>query len=293
MNNKIPVLFATDSGYVMHLATAIHSLLENNPSLFSRVIIFTSEIPGRDRKKLLTVCEKFKMHLEFVLLNDEWFDGLVLNHHFKKSNYYRLFAADLIDEDKCLYLDADIVVNGSIDEIIYKNIDENYLAAVVDPVFNLHNELGIKADSGYFNSGVMLINLAKWRSSSIKNRVISFVKKRPEVIHFVDQCGLNAVVDGNWVELDATYNLQSCMLNFPGYESCKSIKIPNIIHYTGASKPWHMNNKHPYKMLYWYYRSQTPYKSFFPDDLSFLNMVRYVVPGFIRSFFKEITGIKK
>lgn len=288
----LPILFATDVGYVPHLAAALFSLLLNNNNLHIRVIIFTTALPKNDRYKLQALCGKFEVPVEFIYLKDNLFDGLILNHHFKKSNYYRLFAADLIEEEQCLYLDADIIVTHSIFELASVYLGESYLAAVENPGFNRHIDLGMHHESKYFNSGVMLINLEKWRSKNLRDKVISFVKDKTESIHFVDQCGLNGIVNGEWIELNAKYNCQTYMLSIHKFYSCRASQLPVIIHYTGSSKPWHLNNTHPYKKLYWHYRNQTPYKSFVADDFSLFNMIRYITPHFVRNFFKKIIGTK-
>lgn len=272
---RFPILFATDIGYVRHLAAALYSLLENNPSLTLEIFVITSAMPNYDRNFLTQICESFNTPIKFLQLDDSCFDGLILNHHFKKSNYYRLFADELINADKCLYLDADIIVQGSISELVNTDLQETYLAAVENPGFRRHLELGMKQESRYFNSGVMLLNLRKLRSVGIKERVVAFVRENREAIHFVDQCGLNGIVDGDWIILDERYNFQSSMLT--GSEDRIKFVVPDpvIIHFTGSSKPWQLNNKHPFKKLYWHYRNKTPYKSHFPDDLSISQIVRY------------------
>lgn len=290
--SPFPILFAGDTRYIPHLAVAMHSLLKNNPGLFLRIIIFTSGISEQDKYKLQNVCEKFKTSLECIQFDDKWFDCLKLSHHFQKSNYYRLFAADFIHDDKCLYLDADIVVNASISDIINIELDEKYLAAVDVQNFNRHAELGMNINSKYFSSGVMVLNLRKWRNTNIKSRVISLVKKKPGAIHFVDQCGLNAVIDGKWICLDSKYNFQTHIPANSSVDYNTTDELPVIVHYAGSRKPWHMNYNNSYKKLYWHYRSQTPYKSLFPDDFSLLNIILYITPNFVKSFVKKIIGSK-
>lgn len=285
MSQTVTVLFATDAGYVPHLATAIYSLLKNNQSLNLRIIVFTAGLPKADRVNLAKVSSEFGVPLSFHILDDIHFDGLVLNSHFQKSNYYRLFAADFLQEESCLYLDADIIVNGSIKDLIEINLEDYYLAAVENPNFSRHKELGMRSESKYFNSGVMLLNLDKWRQSGMKDAVISLVKAKPEAIHFVDQCGLNGIVDGKWLELGAKFNFQSSMIT-----RCSDEKKAIVIHFTGSSKPWHLSNKHPYKSLYWKYRNSTPYKSYLPDDLNLRGVSRYLLPAPIKKIIKHLIG---
>ncbi len=289
-NSEFTILFAADKGYIPHLGTALYSLLRNNTDINIRVVIFTGGIDSEDRDKLRTIACDFGAALEFFELNDNFFDGLVLNHHFKKSNYYRLFAADLIKSASCLYLDADILVLDSIKELVEIDFSDYYLAAVEDPGFDRHEELGMNAASKYFNSGVMLLNLHKWRRNSVREKVISLIKEKPASIRFVDQCGLNGVVDGRWLELDPKFNCQSSMLTIESHGNSKMGRLPSIVHFTGSGKPWHMNNKHPYKNLYWEYRNETPYRSFFSDDFSFNAVIRYATPKIIKDIIRIFIG---
>lgn len=282
------ILFATDSGYVPHLVTALYSLLQNNREMAIRLVIFTGCISSKDQNVLSQIAKEFNVSVDFFKLNDLFFDGLILNDHFQKSNYYRLFAADLIDEKTCLYLDADIIVTGSIKALLETKLDDYYLAAVENPGFDRHKELGMKPSSKYFNSGVMLLNLVKWRQANVKNKVIALTKEKPEAIHFVDQCGLNGVIDGQWLALESKYNCQSYMLMKDSYKNCSVNTEPLIVHFTGSGKPWHMNNKHPYKKLYWSYRNKTPYRSYLPDDFGIRPLIQYLTPQFFKNLIKRI-----
>ncbi|MFL0206168.1 glycosyltransferase family 8 protein [Aquirufa sp. 2-AUSEE-184A6] len=253
-NLKYKILFTVDSDYLPHFATALYSLFLNNISLHFEIVLFTAKISESDKFKINKICLKYDAILNIIVLDEKHFEGLIISKHFKVSNYFRLYAADFIDGDKCLYLDSDVIINGSIKNLYEQDIQNFYLAAVEDPAYNNHKELGLKPNAKYFNSGVMLLNLKKLRDNRIRDKVLNFVKTKSNVIKYVDQCGLNAVINGDWLELNAEYNCQSYMLlksNFSNY--FKSIR-PVIIHYTGSSKPWQFSNIHPFKYKYWYYR---------------------------------------
>jgi lipopolysaccharide biosynthesis glycosyltransferase len=289
--SRFPILFASDAGYIPHLATALYSLLLNNQSIFMKIIVFTSGISKKDQQNLEQICGQFNTPLNLTQLDDISFEGLSLHSHFKKSVYYRLFAADLIQDDKCLYLDSDVTVNGSLAELISLDVNNYYLAAVKNhdcyKVFNPHKELGMRLDSKYFNSGVMLINLNKWRSANLKDSVITLIRNKPEAIRLVDQCGLNGIVDGDWIELEEKYNRQTCILttNKHADVACTSNATkPIVIHFTGTNKPWHANYNHSHKRLYWSYRNKTPYKQFFIDQFRLANIGHYFLP----SLFKKM-----
>lgn len=293
MQNKLTVLFATDQYYIAHLATAIYSLLKNNKNISFKIVVFSSDISILDQQKLETITTQFNSKIIFKMLDDVWFEDLILNNHFKKSNYFRLFAADLIDDDYCLYLDADLIVENNLSYIFSVNLTDQFVAAVEDPGFNRHIELEMSCDSKYFNSGVMLINLNKWREFGMRSAVINLIKTKPEVIKFVDQCGLNSIIDGRWKELDYSFNVQSSMIQL-NLIPTKNLKHRyNIIHFTGTSKPWQMLNEHLYKAKYWDYRSKTPYKSCFSDDFSILNSIRYTYRSIQELYEKLLLKLEK
>lgn len=281
MKDQLNILFTIDKGYEAHLATALYSLFQNNQSCSFSIHIISTNL---ERKVIPTINEivtKSGSRFFFYNVSGAEFDDLTLNHHFKKTNYLRLLAADILTDSYCLYLDADLIVVGSIKELFEIDLGKTYLAAVQNPGMNWQTELGMRATSRCFNSGVMLINLAKWRKDNLKESVIELVRERPQAIRYVDQCGLNGIVNGNWFTLPKIYNFHDYFcsainLNLPYSESI-NINDLRIIHFTGSSKPWHLNNHHPFKRLYWKYRNYTPYRGYLSDDFGLRSLANYLL----------------
>jgi len=277
------IVFSTDENYVKHLCVTLISLLNNNRNMSFKIYIINNGITDYHYNNIEAVAEGFECELINARVPDDAFSQLVTNDHFTKAAYYRLLIPDLVAERKVLYLDVDIVVNGKIDKLYNKNIDNYYVAAVEEPGAEWRSELKMDETSRYFNSGMMLINLEKWEKDCLVEKVILFIEKNPRAIRFVDQCGLNAVINGNWKLLPLIYNQQAVIFEenykcdcFSPEEIRRAKKHPVIVHYTGSSKPWHLLNNHPYKNLYWKYRSMTPYKSFLPDDFTLINIARLI-----------------
>lgn len=278
INFRFPILFASDNKYIPHLATSLYSLLTNNQNLLIEIFVFISQISNNDKQKLEKICAKFKTPLVFISLNDNFFKGLPIHQHFTKAIYYRLFAPSFVQGNKCLYLDADTIVNGSIKELIELDLRDYYLAAVEESTnLELHKQaLGMRPNSCYFNSGVMLLNLNKWRNTNLKDLVIACIRENSHVILYPEQDALNLIVKNNWAKLDAKYNFQTSMLKEEKYSYLSNGMKSIIVHFTTSEKPSNMNNNHPCKNLYWFYRNNTPYK-FFYDDISFKNLVRFLL----------------
>ena len=285
------VVFAADKHYAPHLATAIYSLLSNNASESFRVSVINTDLDESDFNKLRQIADPFDCKLNNLKVSDDLFEECVLGHHFKKSNYYRLLIPELLNANRALYLDSDIVVLGSIKYLLDVNLQGKPVAAVQDPGFTWHSRLGMSENAGYFNSGVMILDLERWRRDSIASRVLEFVRAYPTAIQFVDQCGINAILNGEWLVLPLEYNVQSVFLSgdLPELHSDPTSILGNakIVHFTGSSKPWQLNNKHPYKRHYWRYRNKTAYRNYLADDVSFINILRFITPNPLKSFVRR------
>lgn len=287
------IVFATDGGYLQHLAVALASLLENNSGM--NVYVINNDISSTDWKRLEKLFVGTDSYLIDAKIDDRQIENLITRSYFTKATYYRLFIPDIVKGDRALYLDVDIVINGCIDDLYNTELSNTFLAAVDDLYIQNFYYLEMEHSAKYFNSGVMLINLEYWRAYNVKEKVIEFIRRKPEVISFMDQDGLNSVINGNWLELHPQYNMHTGLLN----KECavdlqikEAIDNPVIIHYTGSSKPWHFRNNHPYKHLYWKYLRKTPYKYFIPDDLNMINIVKWIVPMPAKQYLKNILNIE-
>ena len=205
-------------------------------------------------------------------------------NYLTRATYYRLFVPNVVNDKKALLLDSDLVVNGSIKELYEIDIS-NYLIGAVESIGGDHyKDLGLKQKADYFNAGVMLINLELWRKHNLTDKVINYMLSYPKNIRFADQCGLNAIVNGNWKRVPAKYNLTTSLFRDPerfyidGEELKEARLNPIIIHYTGPSKPWQFKNKHPYKRLYWQYLKMTPFFSVIPEKITLKGSLSFVIP---------------
>lgn len=293
------IVFASNTGYVEHLAVAICSLLDHNRQENVHAFVVNEDIQPGTWKQLRTMTSQYDCDLVDVKISDRDIDGLATPHHLTRETYYRLFIPEKLQLSKALYLDADIVVNGPIRELYDIDLDDYCLAAANTPGFVAHQDLEMSEGARYFNAGVMLINLDKWRSEHIKERVIDVVQRKPWAIQFADQCGLNSVMNGQWKEIHPKFNVESFYFkvgighyasSFPPGELAFAIKHPVIIHYSGSVKPWHFGYRHPYRKTYWEYLRKTPFNRWFSNDISAAKVVKACIPKRIKEAIKDAVG---
>ena len=256
------------------MAAAVESLLDNNR--YSGInVYFISDLSSKSLDKVSKIVESYGANFIKVDVDSSLLSGLSQYGYLNISAYYRLLAPELIDENKILYLDSDLIVRRSLKSLFEIDLSNVAVAAVQDPYFDWHKQLEMDATAHYLNSGVMLMNLEYMRTHAIAQKAFDFVLRSPNSIKYADQCALNSVLNGNWCHLDPTYNLfgyyWSLRLarksNYSELQCIEALNDPHIVHFTGAKKPWHfVYDYRAFKREYWYYRNMTAYASRFADD---------------------------
>ncbi|MGR5329787.1 glycosyltransferase family 8 protein [Photobacterium damselae] len=260
---KINLCFCIDDNYTKQVLTVIHSIMNTNENNKISIYILSSGVSEFSKNEIKTLISKNSNYgVFFIDVGNNKILELSAGGHISNATYIRFLIPELlIDIDKVLYLDADIIVNDNLIDFWNFDISNKYLAAVDNPCFNRYESLGINAEWGYFNAGVILINLVMWRNEKVKDKCISFLEKNKKTAIMFDQDALNYVVQGNWESVPIKWNLQTIflrkrkLLKYKYNEIDDAIKKPGIIHYSSSSKPWHLLDAHPLRKEYLKYET--------------------------------------
>lgn len=249
----IHLVTVTNNTYAEPLAVMLNSVLENKVSKNPlKIYVITSKLSPQNKSLLAKTVGKFNLKIKFILIDPTIYKDFKTVYYLTKETYYRISIPDLLNEkiQKVIYLDSDIIVKTDITKLWNINIDNYFLAAVEDFwVKDSRNRyLSMPRETKYFNAGVLLINLKKWREKHIKNKVIEFIKTKSSRIKFCSQDPLNAILYDKWLQLEPKWNF---MPHYLAYPDLKNIK-PAIIHYAGLKKPWKANFR--LKEEYYQYR---------------------------------------
>lgn len=142
---------------------------------------------------------------------------------------------------RVVYLDCDTLVLTPIERLHDWDLAGKPIAAVSDPK-RLVNMMGrdMRAKSGvfdgtapYFNSGVLLIDMANFAAAGVPARVEEF--RRTGVLEklYFDQDMLNLIFAGQWTELPWRFNVMDPRVPHQTMD-------PYILHYTGHARPWQL-----------------------------------------------------
>lgn len=272
----INIIFSSDNNYAQHLGVCLCSIFENKKNGYLiDVYVIDGDISEFNKNKLRVLEVKYSFKIKYIKINKEDFLNFPTSEHVSIAAYFRILIPNLLPNlKKILYLDCDIVVMGDLFDLYNIKIDDFCISAVEDVdqnslfVKNVKNNLGIKEDENYFNSGVLLINLEKWRENNITQKGITFIKNNPEKIIIYDQDALNYFLHNDCLFIGPIYNTQ-----LKEFTIIK--KDPVILHLTSSNKPWNYNYINKYgKRIYFNYLKKTPWKDFYYKDFNLINFLK-------------------
>ena len=125
-----------------------------------------------------------------------------------------------------------------------------------------YRELGLRPDAKYFNCGVMLMNVRRWREQRVSDRALAYLKTYARDVAFLEQEGINAVLSDQWEPLDPQWNWSVSVGG--AFRQCSIDAHVKIAHFSGNLKPWKHDGGNPYYALYYEYIDRTVFAGFRP-----------------------------
>lgn len=271
--NVIDIACTLDEEYVQHCTVMLCSIFLNNPNTLFKIHIIKEKGKSYSFLILTSFIKKKGHYVKLIEIDISFTKQTRLDNHITKAAYYRLKLPSILKNiPKVLYLDPDIIITTNISKLWHLNIDDYSLFAAADPeleCINRKSSLNIPDNFIYFNSGVLLFNLKKWRLEKLEIKTLNYLKENATKLQFHDQDALNAVLHTSVQIISSQWNLVTTFFkpNMHWEDENYIVELKKnakIIHFTGSSKPWHLENKHPYKHLYYHYLKQTPWKNYSP-----------------------------
>jgi lipopolysaccharide biosynthesis glycosyltransferase len=301
--DHVPTLICTDNAYLQHSAVCLLSLLANNPDLFFDIVVVRRPIVKLDEEKLRRSLARFLNHsLKFRVFIPPPGVSLPLNPraHYTVDSWSRLWVEEFFADDveRILYLDGDIVVVGSITPLWRIDLDGQVLGAVDIPGAQVGvQRLGLRVEDGYFNAGVLLIDLKQWRETRILDTLLNYISAHPEqMVYTLDQDALNACLHGRKKRLDPRWNLVWTFFQdrdpvpLTGAEIEAVKREACIIHFNVSPKPWSYLCEHPRKAEYQKYLRKTEWRDFVPPDRTPINRLRNAIATILPRSAKVFLG---
>lgn len=251
------VAYCFDEKYKQHFAVALCSLIKNiAPCTHVTIHIVTPEPNTEFKEKIISFVKSEFFHINWIDFDIAKVQNLPIaaNTHFSSAIYFRLFLPYLLpnEVEKVIYLDSDTICITDISELQAIDTSTSLVAGVLDLKSESESiRLGVK---NYINSGVLVINLLKWREQKISEKCFEWLQKNSDSI-LGDQDAINFVCQSNLKLLDEAWNvcINPCEIKTPS-----DIKI---IHYITHMKPWQLWYDDELASSYDYYLNLTPWSN--------------------------------
>lgn len=273
IDSDITIVSATDDGFVPHLATLFLSILKTKKDE-TRVnfYVIDDRISLTSKDALNRMVNEYNASISYLQIDTLTFEDMVESDRIPKTAYFRIAIPNYLkhtDIKRAIYLDCDIIAKEDIENIWNVDLGDNLLAAVEDAGFHERlDAMEIDAESNtYFNSGMMIIDIEKWRAEKISEQVLKFATDNSDELRFHDQDALNAILHDRWLVLHPRWNAQAYIITkeqkhptkIGNQEYTEARNMPALIHYSGHVKPWQSESDHPLRDEYLNVRAETPF----------------------------------
>lgn len=264
-NGEVPVVFASDQRGVLPLSVAAWSVVENAaPETQYLIIILSDGIEAESQKKISELMKKAgdRHRVEFIDIENVVPADVKVTELWPRAAWARIFLPDLLPNvSHIIYLDIDTLTCADLKSLYNMSMGDNALGAVIEARSgegtHFNERLKLPLDCvGYFNTGVLLMNLEVFRRDDLSRKVMEFAKEHFESLHYPDQDALNGALHDRVVWLHPRWNwnggLTRAMLRskltdhlwrggFTPKQCLESALYPGILHYRGVKKPWFYN----------------------------------------------------
>jgi lipopolysaccharide biosynthesis glycosyltransferase len=244
------LIFSIDDQYIMPFQVLFHSLhktgsLEDSPPIF---VLHEQALSAESVTCLKEFFSRYGQQATFIDASGYIPEDLPIaeDDHVSKATFYRLFVAEILPPQitSALYLDSDTIVVRSIRELLH--VELTFPVAAVDHL-SPYDELRLWGWSGggYFQAGVILIDLNYWRENRCAELFVNIMKTQFRRIQWWDQDVLNIAFANNWQRLEVWFNVcQGVMALAPAEVTEKSARL---FHFDGSHKPWLQSVRRPFK----------------------------------------------
>ena len=228
----------------------MHSTLEHlSPRTEAEIFVLDNGITDGSRERLRKVAFAVSgREIRWIGVPSKRLRDPQADAHFTATTYARVLIPELLPANitRAVYLDGDLLVTDDLSPLFALGLGNAPLAAARDMAIWSTDNKGsgvhdLVEPRPYFNAGVLVIDVTRWRAERFSDRVQAFANAAREPLLYADQDAMNAVVD-DWYELDSRWNVQLTMFDHRNVltDSQRSdlFQRAAVLHFAGGAKPW-------------------------------------------------------
>ncbi len=250
------IIFCGDRNVVRPIAVGVSTLVRHSrvPSEL-RITLLTYGWSSHDITVIRRAAES--AHVEQIECSRHRLPDVSSGRHVTPAAYLMLMIPELLDDrlERAIYLDSDLLVRTDIRPLYDTDLQGLTTAGtragsrpfIGSPgTYPAWRQLGLDPAAPVVNTGVLVLDLDKWRRQQIGQRALRFAESMGRRMRWADQGALNAVLQGEWAPIHHKWNATSGV-----FEDDKGLfavehrhvieearSDPAIVHFTGPAKPW-------------------------------------------------------
>ncbi len=281
--NEINVIYQFNEKYVPYAGVSMTSLLVNNRYLDSvNIYVLGEGLSDESVSQIRELVEGYDRNVYFpdtFPLLERFRDMGMIPYRGAYSVYLRLFFDELLDKSvkRAIYLDADTIVNDSLLSLINYDLTGKSVGMVLESIRdNYKIMIGMSPSSEYYNSGVILYDVEKWRENRYGMKLADHIRN-VRSSYIGDQDFLNIVCEGDVARLPVRYNFQPLHGRYKpeqyfaaygcdGYYDDEELEdiyggvaVYHCYRWLGEF-PWNKGNLHPFESVFDDYLFISPWK---------------------------------
>lgn len=264
----ISVVYACNDAYVRQTVVSMVSVIKYNPN--AKIYLIADQISTENREMIAEALGRFDQSTEIIeldaVLPDIEFDEA--DRH-PKTVYAKLFLDKVIQEDRVLYLDSDVVVTDTLESLFARTMDGKAAGGILMPYSGkLKERTGCEAGKPYICDGVVLLNLEWWRKSGKEAECAAYIREHNGKPPMLSEGTLNHICQNEMEILEPKYNVMPSMLMY-NLEQIRTLfradyyyewqeemdearERPVMVHFMNElyNRPWFEPCDHPMKQEY-------------------------------------------
>lgn len=263
------IVCVADENYAQHAAVMLASLFETNRDKTFYIYFMTYVLSNECKNRLESICQGGNSHICFIENEYTQIKDFKVGQ-WNSIMYLKLLTPEYLPKEinRYLFLDVDMIINSDISDLYNYALEGNIIAACEDiPDCVQHKKrLNMPQTAAYINSGVIVVDLKKWRAKEetwvdcMKRKRVDFINDQDVIAsYFENEIKLLPI---KWNMVTFYYmrkpKIFEKYLDTLDYDK----KHPAIIHFPCPIKPWFKDCRHPFAGLYKKYLNMTAWKDY-------------------------------
>lgn len=258
-----------DAAYAAHAAVVMSTVAESNPGKPIRYWLVAADNVNSTTRAAVARAAGPNATVEYLKVDTSRVNLSIGNDpimaYLSPAMYLRLLVPGALppEVERVLYLDCDTMCTNSLAPLFELDMGGVPLGAVRDPFNRRLLDMGgipglatydhMDPYALYFNSGVLLIDVARWKECEVTETALAYLARHAHESRYPDQDALNFAVYGNWLRLPHRWNDLMAWRLEPEFGG--KLSDSAIIHSAGPIKPWLPGfQKGARRDLYWRHR---------------------------------------